>query len=159
MTGAKFNKAIQRFRRGEAGASLIEYAIVFSVFLLIFFAILDFGRLGFNWVMTEKAMQRAARIAIVRPPVCANVPDSFDLATGSGADLGTLCRSGACAAVPARTCLLGNVDRATATPLVGQNNSARTDCATMDLTGMGPTAVEIWRTICPILPVLSLIHI
>ena len=55
---------------------MIEYAIVISLFLLVFFAILDFGRLGFNWVMTEKAMQRAARIAVTRPPVCDDVPET-----------------------------------------------------------------------------------
>ena len=53
---------------------MVEFAICIALFLLILFAVLDFGRLGYNWVMTEKAMQRAVRIAAVRPPVCNNVP-------------------------------------------------------------------------------------
>ena len=60
-----FNINAKRHARDESGASLIEYTIVVVLFLLLFFSVLDFGRLGFNWVMTEKAMQRAARIAVV----------------------------------------------------------------------------------------------
>lgn len=127
---------VRRWLRNEAGASLIEYTVVVSLFLLIFFAILDFGRLGFNWVMTEKAMQRAARIATVRPPVtgcAANVPTQHVVsATGS---YGTLCRAGGCAAptTPAPSCILGNV-------------------STFSCTSVTTTEAEIWCTLEPILP-------
>ena len=59
MTWAKLITSVRRQARDESGASLIEYTVVISLFLLVYFAVLDFGRLGFNWVMTEKAMQRA----------------------------------------------------------------------------------------------------
>ena len=127
--------AHKRFLRDESGASLIEYAIVISLFLLIFFAILDFGRLGFNWVMTEKAMQRAARIAVTRPPVCGGVPETNVRGSNTTARYGDLCRSasGVCADQGFNACVLS------ATPI---------DCSTSSTT----TANEIWCTINPILP-------
>lgn len=124
-----------RFRRSEAGASLIEYAIVISLFLLVFFAILDFGRLGFNWVMTEKAMQRAARIAVTREPVCDGVPETHTRGSNNSVSYGTLCRadSGICEDEGRQSCVLST------TPI-------NCDVATAS------TAAEIWCIINPILP-------
>lgn len=128
-------RRIIRFQKDEEGASLIEYAIVISLFMLVFFAILDFGRLGFNWVMTEKAMQRAVRIAVTRPPICPGVPETHTRGTDTSAAYGTLCRDGStvCADVGAQTCVL---------------SSDAIDC---EAPGTGPAA-EIWCIINPILP-------
>lgn len=127
--------AYKRFLKSESGASLIEYAIVISLFLLIFFAILDFGRLGFNWVMTEKAMQRAARIAVTRPPVCNGVPDLHTRGPNGAVPYGTLCRAdaGVCADTGEQICVLSTTD---------------IDCSTASTS----TADEIWCIINPILP-------
>lgn len=62
------------FIRGERGTTLVELAVVLPIFLLIFFGLIDFGRFGAEYVMAEKAMQRATRIAVVRPPACPGVP-------------------------------------------------------------------------------------
>ena len=123
------------FLRREEGASLIEYTIVISLFLLIFFALLDFGRLGFNWVMTEKAMQRAARIAVARPPVCPGVPETHRRGGDNGVSYGTMCRAGTgvCAAEPVRECVLSTV---------------QINCGDPN----GETRQEIWCTLRPILP-------
>lgn len=135
MIGARLTAALRRFRRCEAGASLIEYGIVITLFLLLFFSILDFGRLGFNWVMTEKAMQRAARIAVTRPPVCPGVPETFTRGTVDTAQYGTLCRetAGVCADVGVQSCVLSATDINCDVPSV-------------------QTANEIWCLINPILP-------
>lgn len=135
MTGGRRISAFHRFRRSEEGASLIEYAIVISLFLLVFFAILDFGRLGFNWVMTEKAMQRAARIAITREPVCDGVPETHQRGSDAGVTFGSLCRDGIgiCENAGRQQCILS------ATPI-------NCDVATAS------TAAEIWCIINPILP-------
>lgn len=91
-----------RFLRDDDGATLVELAIVLPVFLLLFFGLIDFGRLGFNLVMAEKATQMAARIAAVRPPACAGVPLTQ---TGTGATpSGAFCRNGGCASVAPVTC-------------------------------------------------------
>lgn len=75
--------ALGRLRRSERGAALVEYAVTMALFFLLFFAIIDFGRLLYNWVMTEKATQMAVRIAAVRPAVCLGVPDTNLRGSGS----------------------------------------------------------------------------
>lgn len=135
MSRQRIILALRRFHVLEAGASLIEYAIVISLFLLVFFAILDFGRLGFNWVMTEKAMQRAARIAVTREPVCDGVPETHRRGTDTGVVYGTLCRDGAevCENTGRQQCVL---------------SAAPINCDVASAS----TAAEIWCIINPILP-------
>ena len=125
-----------RFRRDERGTTLVEFAIAISLFLLIFFAVLDFGRLAYNWVMAEKAMQTAARIAAVRPPVCTGVPalnvraDPFDDTFPAG----TLCRaqSGLCEPVVPAPCTLAEASGGSPAAVA--------------------TASEIWTALRPLLP-------
>lgn len=64
-----------RLWRDEGGATLIEFAIVLSLFLLVFFGFIDFGRLSYHLVTTERAMHAAARISAVRPAACPGLPD------------------------------------------------------------------------------------
>lgn len=153
--------ALGAFRRREDGASLIEYTVVIILFLLVFFAILDFGRLGFNWVMTEKAMQRAVRIAAVRPPVCQGVPDNHQLAAGAGVPFGTLCRDGnICQPEATQTCVLGGATAFTATnpcttPVVVAalpNNPTQAQIDARNAQLRLQTAQEIWCVLEPILP-------
>ncbi len=145
MSRARLIYALKRFLRAEDGASLIEYAIVISLFLLVFFAILDFGRLGFNWVMTEKAMQRAARIAVTRAPVCDGVPETFERGTDTTPAYGTLCRAGAgiCGDPGLRACVLNT------SPTLASMADFATGCQNVT---NPDTATEIWCTIWPILP-------
>lgn len=65
---------LAQFRRDESGTVLVEYAIVITIFLALFFALIDFGRLSFSYVMAQKATERAVREAVVRTPICAGVP-------------------------------------------------------------------------------------
>ena len=109
----KTRARLRRFSDDQSGTTMVEFAICISLFLLILFAIIDFGRLGYNWVVAEKGMQQAVRIAAVRPPVCANVPlfhARADTSTGFY-PAGTLCRSvsGLCEVVN-RQCTLAAPD-------------------------------------------------
>ena len=125
---------VKRFKRSENGTTLVEFAICIALFLLILFAVLDFGRLGYQWVVAEKAMQKAVRIATVRPAVCPGVPefhlrqDPFDTTNSTG----TLCRDvpGLCASTSAPQCLLSN-------PAAGDGLT---------------TADEIWAVLDDLLP-------
>ncbi len=65
---------LQGLVRDESGTTLVELAIVLPVFLLLFFGLIDFGRMGAEYVMADKATQLAARLAAVRPAACAGVP-------------------------------------------------------------------------------------
>lgn len=120
--------ALHTFGRNEAGTTLVEYGIVLALMILLFFALTDFGRLFYRYTASEKAIQIAARIATVRPPVCAGVPDTTARGTSTDApNAGTLCRSGAnyCADPGTFTC-------------AGAAGNA--------------TADEIWARIEPLLP-------
>ncbi|MEO9825650.1 MAG: TadE family protein [Paracoccaceae bacterium] len=128
-------KALKRFALREEGTTLVEFALCISLFLVILFAVLDFGRLGYNWVVAEKAMQRAVRVASVRPPICANVPQFHRRAdpTDGTFSSGTLCRSqpGLCLQTT-RQCLLSAPDAGSAQSIAA--------------------AAEIWAQIEPLMP-------
>lgn len=74
-TKTRVGSVLKLLRRNEDGATMIEFAMVLAIFLLIFFGLIDFGRLAFHYVTAEKAMHIAARIAAVRPAACLDVPD------------------------------------------------------------------------------------
>jgi TadE-like protein len=79
----------------EDGATLVEFSIVISLFLLILFALIDFGRLAYHIVTGERAMHAAARLGAVRPPACPGVPEYLALASSAPAstDYGTSCNA------------------------------------------------------------------
>jgi len=127
---------VRAFRVREDGTTLVEFAICIALFLLILFAVLDFGRLGYNWVMAEKAMQRTVRIAAVRPPICVGVPDYHSRSDPNDATFpaGTDCRdvAGLCFAAGPIQCTLSTAD--------GSNPDAIA------------AAAEIWTSVQPLLP-------
>lgn len=93
-------RTVQRFWADENGASLVEFALVITLFLFLLLAIIDFGRIGHAWVGANKATQLAARLAAVRPPACPGVPLRNDRGgAASPPAFGALCRaaSGVCA--------------------------------------------------------------
>lgn len=99
---------ISHLRRDESGASVVELAVVIPLFLLLTFGFIDFARLGFTYVMTGKAMDRAVRMAVVLTPPCPDVP-LINGRGGSGNDdyrFGTSCSaaSNLCAAPGTITC-------------------------------------------------------
>jgi Flp pilus assembly protein TadG len=119
----------ERLLGDEEGATLVEFAIVISLFLLIFFALIDFGRLAYHIVTGERAMHAAARLGAVRPPACPGVPEFLSLSSSalSSTDYGTSCNAGGsiCQDPGPVTC-------------VG------------DLSN--PTAAEVWDTVRSVLP-------
>ncbi len=104
-----------RFWADENGASLVEFAMVITLFLFFLLAIIDFGRIGHAWVGANKATQLAARIAAVRPPACPNVPLRNVRGSSATTAFGVLCRagSGVCATPATATCV-GSASNATA---------------------------------------------
>lgn len=128
MTGAGILRSALRFARDEAGAAMVEFAIVVGVFFLMVFQIIDFGIFTSNNLMAEKSTQIAARIATVRPAACVGVPDRYARGTASPAPrFGTSC---------------GAIANACAIP-------ATISC---DGSAANATASEIWSRISPTLP-------
>lgn len=125
---------IRFFRRDTSGTTLVELAVVLPLFLLMFFGLIDFGRMGAEYVMAEKAMQRAARIAVVRPPACLGVPNVHQRApvppNTTPPRFGTFCRGGTniCANAVTVTCTGNPAD---------------------------PTVTEIWNSISAWMPTAS----
>ena len=68
--------------RNEAGSVLVEFAVVLPLFLVLLFATIDFGQIYLRWILAEKATHIAARLAVVRPPICAGVPTFNDRTAG-----------------------------------------------------------------------------
>ncbi|APE45214.1 hypothetical protein BOO69_00280 [Sulfitobacter alexandrii] len=121
----------RHFARNEAGATLVEFAVVLSIFIFMIFALIDFARLGFSNVMAEKATEKAVRMAVVRAPACPDVPRvnqrgligiiSLDLPNGSSCET----RPGLCQA-PGLVSCTGSLEN--------------------------PTAAQIWNRVRPLLP-------
>lgn len=122
---------VRAFRLDQAGTTIVEFALVLPVFLLLLFALIDFGRLGFEYVMADKAMQLSARLAVARPPACPGVPlTNLRGAVAQGAVppfYGTNCRAGATVCVNPGTITC-----------VGATSNA--------------TVAEIWTAIAPLMP-------
>lgn len=100
MTRAGIISRLRQFRRDEDGATLVEFAIVTPILLLLAFGIIDFGRLAMTYVTTQKATEQAVREAVVRTPVCAGLPDLNSRGTAEGdIRFGASCQieTGACA--------------------------------------------------------------
>jgi len=124
-------RILSRFWHDETGTALVELAFVIPLFLLLFFGLIDFGLMGAQYVMADKAMQIASRIAVVRPAACPGVPATNLRGTvplnTTPPRFGTNCSAGAtvCAATSAPTCL-------------GAAGNATVD--------------EIWAAISPLMP-------
>jgi Flp pilus assembly protein TadG len=66
-------------KRGERGQSLAEFVLVLPIFLILVFAIIDFG-LGFHaWLTVTNSAREGARLGAVRAPAsgaCDNDPST-----------------------------------------------------------------------------------
>ena len=110
--------AARRLVRDDQGSALVEFAIVLPLFLLLFFGLIDFGRMGGDFTFANKPVQRAARIAVVRPPVCNSVPLTNARGTVPPGTVpprfGTSCTAGgSICAVPTAAVCTGQVGNAT----------------------------------------------
>lgn len=100
---------LKQFRQREDGGVLVELAVVLPIFFLIFFMLIDYGRMSFHYVNVEKAVQVAARVASVRPAACTGVPNFITRGDGDGVTAprtGTQCNAAqnVCAPIATVTC-------------------------------------------------------
>ncbi len=52
-------------RNNQAGATIVEFAVISVVFLTILLAIMDFGRILFTWNAVAEATRYSARMSVV----------------------------------------------------------------------------------------------
>ena len=126
-----FRHHIKRLRRDDEGSTLVEYGIVLGLFLFLIFGLIDFSRLGFSYVMAQKATERAVRQAVVMDPVCSGLPDNNlrGILSGTTADL----KFGASCSIDASLCV--NVTTVSCT---GSTEST--------------SASAIWDEVSPLMP-------
>jgi Flp pilus assembly protein TadG len=51
---------------GERGQSLVEFSLILPVFLLLLFAMVDYGRAYYSWLVVTNAAREGARASAVR---------------------------------------------------------------------------------------------
>jgi Flp pilus assembly protein TadG len=64
------------FWRDEAGAALVEYALVLPALLALVFGVMQLGGMAWTQEALNYAVQEAARCAVVRPDLC-GTPDAI----------------------------------------------------------------------------------
>lgn len=92
----RLGQILRAFWRQERGGALVELGVVVPLFLVLVFGMLEYGRLYWSTTMAQKAMQKAARMATVGPPLCGAMPSTHGLAGSAPSDtrFGALCRVG-----------------------------------------------------------------
>jgi Flp pilus assembly protein TadG len=63
---AILKRSAGRPRKGQDGQSLVEFALVIPIFLLVLFAIVDFGMAFHAWITVTNSAREGARIGAVR---------------------------------------------------------------------------------------------
>jgi Flp pilus assembly protein TadG len=55
----------RRGRKGEKGQALVEFALLIPIFLILLFAIVDFGMGFYSWITVTNAAREGARLGAV----------------------------------------------------------------------------------------------
>lgn len=137
-------QTLRDLRVKEDGTTLVELAICVAVFLLLFFACLDLGRLSYAYAMAEKATSMAVRMAATLPPACANVPQANLADTRNTARFGSLCTATGAVCrgeTAAPISCSGSATNDTATWIFAEIQPLLT--GTQDLNGQAPTVANL----------------
>ena len=59
-------RILRKLRKTEAGQALVEFTMILPIFLLLLFALVDFGRGFYTWLIVTNAAREGARIAAVQ---------------------------------------------------------------------------------------------
>lgn len=73
----------------QRAQALVEFAFIASLFFLLFFVILDGGRLIYTWVTLNEAAREGAHAAEITDSTDANIRSAINAHTGLLGDLGT----------------------------------------------------------------------
>src|SRR5262245_36488673 len=76
---------LQQIARDQTGTTVIEFALVAMLFLLLTFGLVDFGHMFWQYNSAAKAAQLGARLAAVSDPVWDGLPTLDDTGTPGGA--------------------------------------------------------------------------
>lgn len=77
---SRLARVASKLRKTEAGQALVEFTLILPLFLLLLFALVDFGRGFYTWLLVTNAAREGARIAAVQSPdatINTRIYDSF----------------------------------------------------------------------------------
>lgn len=75
-------------RRRQGGTTLVEFAIVGTLVMILLFGVIEFGRALYVWNTLAESTRRGARVAVVCPPNHAAVRRIAAFQTPEGASTG-----------------------------------------------------------------------
>ena len=122
LLGARFVRVVHRIARAEEGATLVEFAMVLPILVVLIMAIMWFGRAFNYWIDETHLANEAARYAVVNknPGPAATLQesvrsqaDSSELKNGGSSTVGS--PSQLCIDFPNGTSNVGDPVRATMT--------------------------------------------
>lgn len=94
-------RPFRTFAKNRSGAAMIEYAIVFSLLMLMTFGLVEFGLVFYQYNAAETATAVGARYIATRGPVYTGLPDCGVTTTAAA---GTNCSAVSGADTWTRTC-------------------------------------------------------
>lgn len=78
----RLRRLLHRLRRTDAGQALVEFALVLPVMLLLLFALVDFGRGFYTWLVVTNAAREGARTGATQRPLTDIQQRVIDTASG-----------------------------------------------------------------------------
>ncbi len=66
MSRSRLARIAKWLRKTETGQALVEFTMILPLFLLLLFALVDFGRGFYTWLVITNAAREGARIAAVQ---------------------------------------------------------------------------------------------
>jgi Flp pilus assembly protein TadG len=63
---ARRRRLLRTLRESDAGQSLVEFSMILPIFLILLFALVDFGRGFYSWMVITNAAREGARAAAVQ---------------------------------------------------------------------------------------------
>ena len=77
--------------RDIKGSVLVEYTIVFPLFILLILGTIDVSYMIYDWALANKAANTGARLAVVSNPVAVNITSNSNYTSAQLQNLGKLC--------------------------------------------------------------------
>lgn len=62
-------RRLRRWRETDAGQTLVEFSLILPIMLIMLFALVDFGRAFYTWIVVTNAAREGARTGAVQQPV------------------------------------------------------------------------------------------
>jgi Flp pilus assembly protein TadG len=82
---------VVNFWHDRTGSMLVEYTVVFPLFIAVTLGTVDVAYMLFEWALATKAAYVGARTAVVSNPVAQNITNNADLYTTTPQNPGFLC--------------------------------------------------------------------